>query len=121
MDRINSQNLVRPGLVDKYKGAQRSDSAQQADTEQATGLEKSNTRPTIPADSADISEAARKMVDLRAAVDTGRMALEELPDVRDEKVALARKRLEQGFYQSAEVQGEVAAKLGNVLKQMDDL
>lgn len=120
MDRINSPNLVRQGLVDKYKGAQKAKDADR-DASGAGAAEQGAARPAQPADSVQISDAARKLVDLREAVDAGRAALGELPEVRDDKIAAARKRLEQGFYNSPEVTQEVAARLSKVMNDMEEL
>ncbi len=126
MDRINSHNLVRPGLVDKYKGAQRSSGSDKTSASDRAaldqqGLDKGSARSSAPADSVQISDAARKLVDLRAAVDVGRAALEATPEVREDKVAEARKRLDQGYYNSPEVQDKVAGRLSQVVKGMEDL
>jgi anti-sigma28 factor (negative regulator of flagellin synthesis) len=120
MDRINDQNLIRQGLVDKYKGTQRSKDAGKGGQGQEAA-QNNPTRSVKPADSVQISEAARKMVDLREAVDTGRTAMENLPEIREDKVAQARQRLEQGFYNSTEVKQEVAGKLSQVIDEMDQL
>ena len=61
------------------------------------------------------------MADLRAAVDTGRAALDALPDVRQDKLAEVRDRLDKGYYQSVEVIQTIAEKLGPVLEGMDEL
>ncbi|PID78670.1 hypothetical protein CSB20_14035, partial [bacterium DOLZORAL124_64_63] len=68
-----------------------------------------------------ISDTAQKLVDLRAAVDTGRAALEALPDVREEKLAQARQRLQDGHYQSPEVQKKMSGILQGVLSKLDEL
>ncbi len=70
---------------------------------------------------AEISDTAQKLVDLRAAVDTGRAALEALPDVREEKLAQARQRLQDGHYQSPEVQKKMSGILQGVLSKLDEL
>ncbi len=68
-------------------------------------------------DHADISDNARKLVDLKKAVDTGRAALELLPEVREDKVAQVKDRLASGFYQSAEVRDNVAARLTSLVME----
>ena len=65
-------------------------------------------------DKAEISTRARELVDLRAAVDAGRTAMGEEPDLRAGKVAQARERLASGFYQSSEVRDQVAGKLARM-------
>ncbi|MFO7653914.1 MAG: hypothetical protein R6X25_08850 [Candidatus Krumholzibacteriia bacterium] len=96
----------RPGAV-----ATRSPAAEQADR-----------RPETQADdTAEISQGAREMVDLHAAVRAGRATLDRLPDVRTESVERARERLATGFYESAAVVDEVAARLARVVDSMDAL
>ena len=69
----------------------------------------------------EISEAARRLVDLKLAVDSGREALTALPDVRPEKVAAARERLATGFYHSVEVRQAVAGRLVGVIGDLENL
>jgi hypothetical protein len=118
MDKINGSHLSRTGGLDPFSGPVRSkkDSETEADRPAA-----GPARNAKPADTMEISEAAHRLVDLRQAVDTGRAAIEALPEIRDEKVELARKRLGQGFYNSQAVRDEVAAKLGSVLDKIDEL
>jgi hypothetical protein len=72
-------------------------------------------------DRAEISAGARDLVDLRASVDAGLAAFDGLPDVRAERVAVARERVASGYYQSSEVQSKTAERLKNVLKSLDSL
>jgi hypothetical protein len=72
-------------------------------------------------DRAEISPGARELVDLRAAVDAGLAALDEVPDVRADRVAAARERVASGYYQSAEVQLKTAGRLKGVLENLDAL
>ena len=107
MDKINGSPLMHPGLLDRFK----------VDNKETEGSEKPSTlnsgdRPAqSPADRAEISDTAHQLVDLRAAVDVGRISLEAIPDVREDKVAEAKKRLEQGYYNSQVVKDEVAGTL----------
>ena len=117
MDNINGSPLMRPGMLDRFqvggKDKKESDKSGEVNsTEQSTSL---------PSDRAEISDTAHKLMDLRAAVDVGRAALANEPDVRDDKVAEAKKRLEQGYYNSQVVQDELAGILGKVLGKMDEL
>jgi hypothetical protein len=72
-------------------------------------------------DRAEISAVARDLVDLRAAVDAGRSALEDEPDVRASRIAKARERIAEGHYQSAEVRSQTAQKLGSVMEGLETL
>lgn len=116
MDKINGSPLLRQGILDRFRGAERG--AGQAGTNPG-GATDPSTAPT--ADKADISDAARRLIDLRQAVDTGRRALAELPDVRPEKVAAARERLATGFYNAVEVRDAVAERLAGVVAGIDNL
>lgn len=119
MDPINGSPMYQPGGVDKFlNSAQENKNKKPAENLDHTSL---TSRPAQPADTMEISDAAHRLVELRSAVDTGRNALEALPDVRDDRVALAKKRLEQGFYNSSQVRDEVAVKLGSVFDSMDEL
>jgi hypothetical protein len=80
-----------------------------------------NPHPAARGDRAEISTGARDLVDLRASVDAGRATLADVPDVRAERVAAARERLESGFYQTAEVRLATAERLKGLLKSLDAL
>jgi|GEM_PF-1925475 len=119
MDKINGTPFIQPGALDKFQGTQRSD--KKDDTSSSQTLGKDGAGQTPPADTVVISDTAHRLMDLRQAVDTGRLALAGLPEMREDKVAQARERLESGFYQSQEVQDKVAAKLQGVFGKMDDI
>ncbi|MEZ4388774.1 MAG: flagellar biosynthesis anti-sigma factor FlgM [Candidatus Krumholzibacteriia bacterium] len=74
----------------------------------------SHAGPPAGEDKAEISTRARDLLNLRAAVERGRAALVEAPEVRTGKVAQARERLASGFYNSAEVRDQVAGKLASM-------
>ncbi len=74
-----------------------------------------------PGDHAVISSNARVLVDLRAAVDTGREVIASTPDVRHERLAQVRERLAAGYYQSAEVRQRVAGRVLKVIDALDSL
>lgn len=118
MNNINNSSLVRPGNLDRYQGTAKSEKDGKAENlEQNLGT----TQPPKPTDKAEISDAAHRMIDLRQAVDTGRDTIEALPDIREEKVEQAKKRLAQGYYNSLEVQDRIADKLGSVFNKMDEI
>jgi hypothetical protein len=116
MDKINGSPVLRQGLVDRFRGTERG-SAGPGTNSGATA--EGTTAATT--DKADISEAARRLVDLKQAVDVGRNALAALPDVRPEKVAAARERLATGFYHSVEVRQAVAERVAGVVNSLDNL
>jgi hypothetical protein len=60
-------------------------------------------------------------VDLRRAVDAGRIALAALPDVREDRVDLARERLRTGYYDTPLVREKVAAAVERIIRGMERL
>lgn len=116
MDKINGSPLLRQGLLDRFRGAERGNAQPGTADTASQGANASAT-----ADKASISEAARRLVDLKAAVDAGRAAIAQEPDVRPEKVAAARERLATGFYHSVEVRQALAERVGGVLNSLDNL
>ena len=118
MDKINGSPLIRSPLVDKFTRA-----GEQANTRQSGEASDGAERPSggTPVDRAEISEAARGLMELRQTVDVGRAALEALPDIRQDKVDQARERIASGYYESVVVRDDVAAKLGTILTDMDSL
>lgn len=117
MDKINGSPLPRQGLLERFRGTGKSTNLPVDGGVAAADKPKSGAA----GDRAEISDAARRLVDLRQAVDTGRAALALLPDPRPEKVAAARERLATGFYQSAEVRQTVAGRVAGVLEGLDQL
>lgn len=117
MDKINGSPLMRPGLLDHFKVGNK-----EKDGSEATSEANTNNKPASkPADRAQISDTAHQLMDLRAAVDVGRAALEAIPEVREDRVALAKKRMEQGYYNSQVVQDELAGSLAQVIGKIDEL
>jgi hypothetical protein len=116
MERINGTPLFRQGILERFRGSDTRPGTPGQDAGASAG-----GAPAGGADKADISDAARRLVDLRRAVDTGRAALASLPDVRPEKVAAARERLATGFYQTAAVRESVADSVAGVVQGLDTL
>ena len=116
MERINGTPHFRQGILDRFRGSEARSGTPGQDAGASAG-----GAPTGGADKADISDAARRLVDLRRAVDTGRAALAALPDVRPEKVAAARERLATGFYQTIAVREAVADRVAGVVEGLDAL
>lgn len=117
MDRINSGlPFVKPQALDKFQIGKK----EQANSGHSTGASASEGAATPTTDEAQISETAHQLMDLRAAVDVGRAALEGLPEVREDKLAEVRQRLEQGYYNSPLVQDKVSGILSGVLQKMDE-
>ena len=116
MEKINGSPLLRQGILDRFRGAERGANQAGADPGSIADPNLGST-----ADKADISDAARRLIDLRQAVDVGRRALADLPDVRPEKVAAARERLATGFYNSVEVREAIAERVAGVVAGLDNL
>nr|MEE4266827.1 flagellar biosynthesis anti-sigma factor FlgM [Candidatus Krumholzibacteria bacterium] len=119
MDRINGSPMHRPTGVDKFLGTAQNKPGNKA--ESGSEAKGNNIAQAKPADTMEISDAAHRLVDLRKAVDTGREAINAMPETREDKIALAKKRLEQGYYNSSQVRDDIAAKLGSVFSHMDEL
>ena len=117
MDKINGSPLMRPGLLDRFKVGNKEKNG----TETTSAINSDERSGAKPSDRAEISDTAHKLMDLRAAVDAGRASLENIPDVREDRVAEAKKRLEQGYYNSQVVQDKLAGTLVKVLGKIDEL
>jgi len=119
MDRINGFSILSKGLLDRFQGTGRTDSQ---DPEHSADVSApGHGRRAVPADTADISAKAHRLIALRHAVDSGRQALEGLPEVRRDRVAQVRERLNQGFYNSVEVRSRVAERLDDLNRKLEDL
>jgi hypothetical protein len=70
-------------------------------------------------DVAEISTDARRMVDLHTTYAAGRAALDRTPDTRADVLARVRERLATGFYNSVEVRERVAARVAEVVRDLD--
>jgi hypothetical protein len=123
MDRIGGFSNVSKAFLDKFQGSDRTD---------ATGKKRASVNDlhvaadgadqrSIPLDKAEISQKAHQLNALRMAVESGREALDQVPDVRQDRVAEVRARLNRGYYNSVEVRAQVAAKLNAVARTLEDL
>jgi len=119
MDRINSFSNLSKGLLERFQDTGRADSPDQ--DHPVDVITPGQDRRAAPADKADISAKAHRLIALRHAVDSGRQALDALPEVRQDRVAQARDRLNRGFYNSIEVRTRVAERLDNVARKLEDL
>lgn len=119
MDKINGSSVTGSNGLDKFLGTARSNKEKKAE---ANGTEGSiSPARAQPADTMEISDTAHRLVDLRLAVETGRNAIDALPDIRMDKVEEARKRMHLGYYNSPEVLDKIAEQLGSVFAKMDEL
>ena len=119
MDKINGVSNLGKGLLERFQGSGRTDSS---DPEHPTDVNASgNNRLSASSDTAEISAKAYRLIALRLAVDSGREALDALPEVRQDRVKQARERLNRGYYNSLEVRARVAERLDNVARKLEDL
>ena len=118
LNRIDHSNLISQAGVERFKeAARRHQTNPQGDGRSTTS---EAVRPELQ-DRAEISETARRLMEIRQTGDWGRDAMEALPDVRDNKLAEARERLAKGYYNSVEVTNDMAAKLKKTFSAMDEL
>ena len=62
-------------------------------------------------DKIEISTAAKKLQDSQAIFKSAVAALKNTPEVREDKVQEVRDKIEQGYFSSKEVKGDLAEKL----------
>jgi len=72
---------------------------------------KVETPPVKNGDKIEISSEARKLRDTQAIFKSAAAALKESPEVREDKVQEVREKMEQGYFQTAEVRREIAEKI----------
>jgi hypothetical protein len=109
MNKIDTSGMTQSNLVDGYHQVQPN-----KDRPGSKEFSQHRAQPSF-SDHAQISDDARRLVDLRQAVDVGRAAVERASEVRDERVAQVRERLESGFYQSTEVRERVAERISGLI------
>ncbi len=119
MDKINSSSLLQSGMLDSARQNNKVDEKKKPEA-QATEAVPAVSAPAS-GDTAEISETAHRLMELRQAVETGRVAMAGLPELREDKIALARERLESGFYNSAEVRDKVATGIDAVITSMEKM
>ena len=119
MDRIGGFANLGREFLEKFQGASRTGSPER-ELSLAKGSPSREMR-TPASDSAEISSKAHQLNALRHAVEVGRQALESLPAVRKDRVAAARARLNTGYYNSAEVRGQVAERFDAVARHLEEL
>jgi hypothetical protein len=119
MDRINGMSNLGKGFLERFNRTDRA-----GDQEGKSPAETGASRPEAglqPGDRAEISPKAHRLMALRNAMDSGRQALADLPEVRQDRVSEVRSRLDRGFYNSLEVRSRVAERLGDVARNLEDL
>ena len=116
MNRIDQADILRQGALGRFQETGRRDRARETDpaAPRPAGAEQAKDR-------AEISPAARRLMEIHDALETGRESVAQLPDVREERVAQAKARLAQGYYRSVEVQAKVAQGVDRVVKGIEEL
>lgn len=118
MNRIGRPPIAQPNVLERFRnsGGKR---------EVESGHDNQPATPGNLAgyvgDRVEISDRARKLADMKQALVAGRRALAEVPDVRQDRIAQARTRLHTGYYHSEDVRKETAARLGSVLRKLEEL
>ena len=118
MEKINGSALQHSGLLDSSQQQDRVEKKKAAEAN-AMGAGGGLTAPA-KGDTAEISDKAHQLVALRHALDAGESAVAQLPDLRQEKLALARQRLADGHYNSREVRDAVSGRLVSAFESLID-
>ncbi len=118
MDKINGSPLLRQGALDNSRQNERVDADKSAAAQ--AGVAPAVNDPAR-GDTAEISATAHRLMELRQAVEVGRDAMTALPEIREDKVAAARARLEAGHYDSQAVRDKVADGIAGVIRGMESL
>ncbi len=125
MDRVEGAGTQQPRPLDGFARsgelsrsedsarANRNDTAERPAASPEKGLE--------IRDRAEISDGARKIAELKSTLEESRMAYDEAPEIRRNRVDEAKSRLASGYYDSVQVKDTLAARLGAVVRRMDDL
>ncbi|MFN2372008.1 MAG: flagellar biosynthesis anti-sigma factor FlgM [Candidatus Krumholzibacteriia bacterium] len=118
MNPITTSLHLRQGVIDAFQGTQRRDETAREEAA-AAAARGAGTEPVR--DRAEISATAHRLVELRRTLDQGLAAAGAEPDIRQDKVAAARERLAQGFYNAVEVRDTVAGGVARVIAGIEEL
>jgi hypothetical protein len=117
MDRIDKPSLVGRNVLEQFQraGAQAAGSGRAGDAPGGGTAE--------PAERAEISSRARRLVELRQTLATARSAYEALDadGGRTTRLEQVRARLATGAYHTEEVRQAVAGRLVGVLRRLSEL
>lgn len=119
IDRMDGFAALGRQLLDRFQGSSPAD-ARREDPLKAEIAAAGEGRKAV-GDKAEISPKAHRLIALRHAMDSGHKALEALPDVRSDRVAEARSRLNRGYYNSLEVRTRVAERLDEVARKLENI
>jgi anti-sigma28 factor (negative regulator of flagellin synthesis) len=106
MNKIDGSPLNQSRPLDSFQGTNRSEksdgklggavSSKPAETSAKTG------------DTVEISDKAKLLMEMRQIYESGLKAVGQVEDVREDKLAEVRSRLETGYYNSDEVRQQIA-------------
>ena len=119
IDRIDGFGSLGRQILDRFQGSSKAD-ARSEDPVKPENAAAGEGRKAA-GDKAEISPKAHRLIALRQAIDSGHKALEAVPEVRQDRVAEARSRLNRGYYNSVEVRTRVAERLDEVARKLEDI
>jgi hypothetical protein len=115
-NRIDQAEVLRQGALGPFRETVRKDRPGESGP--------STTAPAAPErteDRAEISAAARRLMEIHGTLEFGRKAVDDLPVLREDAVAAAKARLEEGYYHSEEVLDKVTDSVKQVFDGLDAL
>jgi anti-sigma28 factor (negative regulator of flagellin synthesis) len=119
MHNIGRPPQVQPGALERFR-KQAAGATRDKETAAAGSATRTDSQ-AVAGERLEISDQARKLESMRRALLAGRRAYEEAPEVRPERLAEVRARLDSGVYETQEVRQTVADRLGAVLRKLDAL
>ena len=119
VNKIDGSQLTPPRQLDSFQGTARSNKSDSGQGIPAAGV--AAEQGTKTGDTVEISAKARKLMEMRQVYEAGLESVGKEPDVREEKLAEVRSRLEEGFYNSTEVRQKLADGVVDAFKGIDEL
>ena len=113
-NKINRPLNMQPNLLQNFQPAGRPDGRK--DAAAPDGAAASGAEAARPTEKLEISENARKLTEMRELLAAGRAALAREPEIREENVAQARRRIAEGFYDQPAARSEAAANIAATLE-----
>lgn len=120
MNNVGGTPQIHPGLLEQFKRTESAPAHEGTGGKAGSGPLKIGNGEQ-GGDRAEISADARRLNDLRRTLEGSRQAYAGLPEVRQERLAQVRERLDSGYYHSEEVRQTVAERLGSVLRRLETL